>query len=448
MKPLPTDKTKITDAHIRTTAERVSIGDGLYLTEKTDKGGKSWRFNYRFPKGGKQYTMTYGQYPDVGLAAAKKLHQAAREKLAAGINPMAEKKDVKLQAKIEHENSLKSVAARYLAWWEDGKEEDHVKRTHESWKKDIFPLIGHMPINSIEATDIIAVAKAVEARGAQETARRVWGQMDMCFAWAVEHKIARRNPARDVNRHKILKPMEVVSFAAVEPKKVPELMQKIELGRNTPVTRLALKLLAHTFVRPGKEFLGWRWDEIDWSDKTWVIPKERCKKRREHVVPLSTQTIALLRQLHSLTGDSPLLFPAGKAANRAKGQALSDNTFNQALKRMGYKGKQTGHGFRSIASTILYKSWPVEAPLSPGLKEDYIEMQMNHLTGKGGKGKATRRIYDRNLYLEERTVLMQWWGDYLEKASTGQLPTEEEISTAPWEAPPSKVLEFPVALAS
>jgi integrase len=411
---------KITDLTIKAAKERMTIGDGLYMLV-SDTGKKLWRYNYRFH--GKPKTIAYGAYPEVSLALAKERHAEARRLLALDppVDPMAKKKEAKKEAKREHDNSFKSVAEAYLKWWSPGKEEQYVDRTLKGLERDVYPANGHMPIAQIEAPHIIAIGKAVEARGAEETARRLLGKIGEIFSWAVGNGIIRRNPANDFNRSVVLQPTEVVNHPFVPIEEVGTLLRKMDLYYGTPVVRLALQILARVFTRPGKEFLGWRWDEIDWADATWTIPKARMKMRREHMVPLSKQTISLLKQLHTVTGNGPLLFPAQKSDS--KDGLLADTTINYALERMDYKGKQTGHGFRGLASTILYEKWETTEPL----KGDIIEFQLAHAV-KGVKG-----VYNKAEYLAKRKVMMQWYSDYLEAACR----SDED-----------RVIQFPVARAS
>jgi integrase len=413
---------RITDLTIKAATERMTIGDGLYMLV-SDTGKKLWRYNYRIH--GKPKTIAYGVYPDVSLALAKERHAEARRLLALDppVDPMADKKEKKHAAKREHDNSFKSVAEAYLKWWSPGKHEDYVERVTIGLERDVYPAIGHMPIAQIEAPHIIAIGKAVEARGAEETARRLLGKIGEIFSYAVGNGIIRRNPANDFQRNMVLQPTEVVNHPFVPIEEVGALLRKIDLYYGTPVVRLALKILPLIFVRPGKEFLGWRWDEIDWADKTWTIPKGRMKKRREHMVPLATQTIALLKQLHTLTGDGPLLFPAQKLGSK-NGQ-MADTTLGYALEGLDYKGKQSPHGFRGLASTILYDKWKTTDPL----KGDIIELQLAHVVG-GVKG-----VYNKAEHIEVRKVMMQWYANYLEAAQRDDVDA-------------TNVVPFPVARAS
>jgi integrase len=222
------------------------------------------------------------------------------------------------------------------------------------------------------------------------------------FRYAIAHGMAERNPAGDVKPSDILPSRRQTNYARIDAKELPALLRAIEAYQGTPVTRLAIKLLALTFVRTG-ELIAARWDEFDLQAGQWRIPAERMKMRTEHIVPLSLQAIQILQVLYSITGHSKLLFPG----ERNHGKPMSNNTILKALERMGYKGRMTGHGFRGLASTILHEQ---------GFDHAYIELQLAHQ-----ERNAVSAAYNHATYLKQRAKIMQWWSDYLGQQLSGNV---------------------------
>lgn len=378
---------------------RMPDGRGLYLLV-TPSGGKLWRWKYRFEH--REKLMTFGGYPDVTLSDARARHSAARSLLASGVDPMAVRKVEKI-ATVD--DSFKAVAEAWFKKWKVGKDERYADRLDRRMQRDVYTRIGNMPITKIGTPDIVAVVKAVEERGAKDIARRVLISIGQIYRYAIAHNKALRNPAADIKPADILKTREVVNFARVDAAEFPTLLRKIELYNGTPLTRLALKLMSLVWVRTF-EMIGGEWSEIDWERSRWTIPKERMKKvkgsapRMPHIVPLSTQAVEVLRLLQTLTGEGQYMFPGDR-----KNPTMSNNTLLQALERMGYAGDMTGHGFRGVASTILYEN---------KFEEDHIETQLAHM-----KRNKVRAAYDHAKYLPQRTEMMQWWGSYVENALRG-----------------------------
>jgi integrase len=252
-------------------------------------------------------------------------------------------------------------------------------------------------MEKIEAPEIVALVKKVEARGAREIAVRCLGSISQVFRYGIAHGSAQRNPAADIKPSDILKAVPVVNMARVEADELPTLLRRIEMYEGSPVTRLALKLMALTFVRTS-ELIEARWEEFDFKKRLRIIPKERMKMPSPHHVPLATQTIDALEMLHSITGHGSLLFPGDWSTVKT----MSKNTILEALYRMGYRGKMTGHGFRGVASTILHEH---------GFEHEHIELQLAHM-----KRDEVSAAYDYSKHLAKRREMMQWWADYLDKA--------------------------------
>jgi integrase len=355
--------------------------------------------------------MTFGKYPDVPLAQARERHSEARKLLAAGTDPMVQRMAEKTADRVSRENSFASVAARWLEHWQDDKSPRHVDSTRRRLAANILPGLGALQTAEIEAPDVVAMVRAVEARGARDVAKRALETTGQIFRYAIAHGYAKRNPATEIRPRDILKASKKENYARIDAKELPELLRRIEVYQGTHVTRLALKLMALTFVRTG-ELIGARWLEFDLKGARWDIPAERMKMRTPHIVPLARQTLEVLDTLRVLTGNSEWLFPGDR--NPAK--SMSNNTILKALERMGYKGRMTGHGFRGLASTILHEQ---------GKPHDHIELQLAH-----SPRNAVSAAYNHALYLVPRAKMMQEWADFLERTQRGArvLPFREVVA--------------------
>ena len=372
---------------------KVSDGGGLFLWV-TPSGGKIWRWTYRYE--GRAKLMVIGKYPDVPLVLARERHSEARKLLATGVDPMAERK----AEKAEVENSFQSIARLWLEHWQDGKSPRHVACVKRRMDADILPCLGARPIAAIEAPELVAMTKGIQDRGARDIAKRALETTGQVFRYAIAHGHARRNPASEIRPSDILKSTRKVNYARVDAKELPGLLRSIEVYQGTHVTRLAMKLMALTFVRTS-ELIGARWSEFDLEAVRWNIPAERMKMRTPHIVPLAKQALDVLDTLRSLTGESEWLFPGDRNAKRP----MSNNTILKALERMGYKGRMTGHGFRGLASTILHEQ---------GYAHEHIELQLAH-----APRNSVSAAYNHALYLEPRAKMTQDWADYLEQTQRG-----------------------------
>jgi integrase len=392
----------LTDTEIRRAkpqgaSYQMTDGRGLFLLI-TPAGGKLWRYKYRFAGDGKQ--MSYGKYPDVSLADARDRHAAARKLLAAGVDPAAQRKADKAAQKASDAHSFRTVALLWLEHWKQDKSARHVEGTRRRLGANVFPTLGARPIDQIEAPELVVMVKAIEGRGVSDLAKRALETCGQIFRYAVAHGYCRRNPATDIKPRDVLKPTVKVNLARVDAKEWPNLLRAIEVYQGKQVTRLAMKLMALTFVRTS-ELIGARWPEFDVEAKRWNIPAERMKMKTPHIVPLSTQTLEILELLRTVTGGGELLFPGDVDPRRT----MSNNTILEALDRMGYGGVMTGHGFRGLASTLLHEQgWPHE----------HIELQLAH-----APRNAVSAAYNHALYLEPRSKMMRAWGDYLEQTQRG-----------------------------
>jgi integrase len=372
---------------------KLSDGGGMYLWI-TPSGGRSWRWAYRY--GGKQKLMTHGPYPEVSLADARDRCTKARKMLVDGIDPMAQRKADKTAERLACGCSFAAVAARWLKHWSVGKSFRHVDYTDRRLKADVIPVLGERPIAEIQAPELVRMVKAIEGRGARDIAERALQTVGQIFRYAIANGLAQRNPAAEIRPRDILTSTRTKNYARVDARQLPDLLRKIEVYQGTHTTRLAIKLMALTFVRT-TELIQARWSEFDLEAARWDIPSERMKMRSPHIVPLSRQSIEILRTLHSLTGSSELVF----SGDRNQKRPMSNNTILKGLERMGYKGVMTGHGFRGLASTILHEQ---------GYSAEHIELQLAHT-----RRNAVAAAYNHALHLKARTKMMQDWADYLDR---------------------------------
>jgi len=365
---------------------------GLYL-HLQPTGSKIWRMSYRFA--GKQNTISFGRYPDVTLGDARKQRDAAKELIEVGYDPVVKRQQERERAMFAAANTFEEIGRE---WQEKRLKED---LSHSARRKDTqmlnhhaYPALGSRRIVEITAPEILALIRRVEAKGATETAHRLRGTISRVFRYAIATGRAERDPAAALVG--ALVAHNTTHHAALfEPKAIGGLMRAIE-GYDAAVTRAALKLQVHTFVRPSELRLA-EWTEFDLDGALWTIPEGRMKMARKHLVPLSPQVVAVLRELHTITGEGRYLFPSMLGGRRP----MSDATVNAALRRMGYtKDQVVGHGFRRTASTILNES---------GLfNSDAIERQLAHVDG------GVRGIYNAAEYLPERTRMMTWYSEWLD----------------------------------
>jgi integrase len=390
---------EIDNARPRTKKYKLADGGGLCLLV-APSGAKLWRWRYRFD--GKEKMMAFGEYPLVSLKDARELHFAARKVLGAGIDPMAERKAEGEAKQKEAEarqreavNSFENVARKWWAWWSIGKSPRHADTVMRRLEADIFPAFGHKFIDAVTAADVRELMLAIERRDARDVAKRSHETTSQIFRFAVARDIAARNPASDFKPRDILAEARTENRARVDARELPELLAKMEDYNGDAITCLAMKLMAYTFVRTSEEIEA-PWTEFDLDTARWTIPPERMKMDTPHIVPLSRQAVEVLRALKLLTGNGRLVFPG---ANDRK-KPMSNNTILYALYRLGYRDRMTGHGFRGLASTILNEN---------GFDEPHIELQLAHM-----KRNKVAAAYNHAKYLKQRTVMMQWWADYLD----------------------------------
>ena len=389
----------LTDAQIRnlTKPGKHADGAGLYL-ELTPAGGRYWRMKYRH--GGKEKRLAFGVYPGVSLKAARDLTAQARKALQDGNDPGELRKAEKAKTVHELNNTLEIVARDWIAHQAKRWAKKTHDRTVSAFQNDVFKPLGSRPMASIKPGEVMRLVKKIEARGASDQAGKVLQHVKAVYRWAVVHERIESNPMLDLVRAEILKPHQVQHRAAMPDKELPTFLAKLAAYDGDPHTRHALRLLMLTATRPG-ETRGARWAEFDLAAALWTIPAERMKMGTEHRVPLSSQALDVLRSMQALSGDRDLVFPSPYYPS----QSLSENTFNSALARMGYKNTATAHGFRALFSTVANES---------GWNPDVIERQLAHV-----ERNEVRAAYHRSAYTADRARLMQWWADYLDARRAG-----------------------------
>ena len=371
---------------------KVSDGNGLWL-EVTPAGGKHWRFRYRFQD--KEQMMALGSYPSVKLAQARIARADARELLDSGKHPTREKKAQKIRQTAISENTFEAIARKWLDLKEDGLNAKYHKQCLARLEQHVFPSIGALPVTEITIPDVVNVVEAISKRGTVETAKRMKQLIGQVFRYAARRGMCIHNPAADLRD--ILPSKQEKHHACIHPSELPALLEKIHEQKDNALGKYALLLMLLTFVRTN-ELIAAKWDEIDWQREEWHIPKERMKMRRPHLVPLARQTLAILKELKTITGDTPYLFYS--AASKSK--HISNGTILMALRRMGYQNEMTGHGFRSLASTILNEK---------GYAPDVIERQLAH-----EDEDKIRSAYNRAEYLLDRKKMMAEYAEYLDMA--------------------------------
>ena len=364
---------------------------GLYILVKAN-GSKYWRFRYRFD--GKEKLLALGVYPKVRLSEARRKQEKALELLDDDIDPSVDKKQQNDADKLKKANTFEAVARD---WFEEEEKEwtaNHAMRVIHSLEREIFPHIGGMPVTKIRTPDIKRAINLIQKRGAFDIAKRSLQRCSSVFSFAVQSGIAEINPARDLIGS--IKAPKVKHQPSLKREELSECLKRIDGYDGLLQTKIALRLLIHTFVRPG-EIRGARWDEFDLAKKEWQIPGERMKMNIGHIVPLTKQSIKLINELEPITGRYELLFPSERKVT----QPMSENTLLFMLYRMGYKGKATPHGFRATASSILNEQ---------NFNSDAIERQLSHSERNKVKG-----AYNYNAeFMKERKKIMKWWSDYLD----------------------------------
>jgi integrase len=392
---MPLNDTAIRNAKADIKQKKLYDSGGLYLLV-TPNGGKWWRFKYRF--GGKEKLLSFGTYPQVSLKDARDDRDNAKKLLRNHIDPAIERKAIK-EAE-SGQGSFDAVAMEWLTKFSQSWSKSHTETIKQRLENYIIPNLGQRQINEIAAPELLAVLRKIEALGYVETAHRVKQICGQIFRYAIATGRTERDPAADL-KGALPPPKSKRMASIIDPKGAGGLLRAIDDYNGSIVTQHALKLGVLTFVRPG-ELRHAEWDEVNLEVAEWRIPAQKMKMKTPHIVPLSKQATAILEGIQPVTGQGKYVFPSERTYSRP----MSENTVNAALRRMGYtKNEITGHGFRSMASTLLHEQ---------GWKSDIIERQLAHQ--ERNKVKAA---YNHAEHLSERKKMMQAWADYLDALKKG-----------------------------
>lgn len=373
--------------------DKHSDSDGLQLWVR-HTGNKVWVSAYRWQ--GKQHSLTLGKYPVITLQQARQRNLEIKQMIHDGINPKEKRKE-----KIAEQNGSRLFDTIAQAWYADRKTflaSSTFNRNYSAYMRDVKPVIGHKLIDDITSPDILTIGKSIEARGANEMARRIMAEVGQIFKHAIRIGVATSNPAADLSA--AIKPHKTKNHSRITSKELPKLLRDIDDYTGHITVKLGLWFLCYTFVRTN-EIRFMEWSEIDWKDNTWRIPANKMKMDRPHIVPLAPQVIVILQQIRELNFSEQYVF-----YNPSTRKPYSQNAFINALYQMGYKYKMTGHGFRGLASTTLHEQ---------GFMHEAIELQLAH-----EQENKISKAYNGAQHLEYRRDMMNQWADYIDNSFTSK----------------------------
>ena len=395
----PLTDTEIKQAKPKAKEYNLADGKGLYLRVKPN-GTKLWLFNYSRPYTRKRANLSFGQYPALSLAIARQKRQENLELLAQDIDPLAHRKDERRLNAEAMTNTLEVVARRWHQVKSSKITEQHAEDTLRSLVLHLFPKLGALPIHAIKAREVIDVLEPIAAKGSLETVKRLCQRLNEIMVHGVNAGLIDANPLAGIS--KAFEAPDKEHMPTLKPERMPEFIQTVANASIKLTTRCLIEWQLHTMARPG-EAAGTRWEEVDFSQQLWTIPAERMKKRRQHIVPLSSQALQLLEVMKPISGHREHVFPA----DRDPRTHINAQTANMALKRMGYLGILVAHGMRALASTTLNEQ---------DFDVDLIESALAHTDRN-----EVRAAYNRAEYVNRRRVMMQWWSDHIEQASFGNM---------------------------
>lgn len=396
--------TPLSDVEVRSAKPKEKLyslydGDGLEL-RITAAGNKSWLFRYKRPHVGKTNYLKIGNYPETSLAVARKSRNEYRELLAKDIDPQKWLDAKSDRRRREISSTLADVAEKWFSVKFAVVSERHAFNIRRSFEQHLFPTLGSWPVNELTAPVVIEELKPLEAAGKSETVTRVCQRLNELITWCVNTGILQHNSLAGIKAAFVsAKPTKMPT---IKPEQLPELMKALSYAQIRIMTRCLIEWQLHTMVRPS-EAAAAKWCEIDIEQMLWSIPAERMKQKREHHVPLTPQTIALLDFMKPISSRSEYIFPSERYPN----QHTHSETANRALQRMGYTGILVSHGLRALASTTLNEQ---------GFDQDVIEAALAHQDKN-----QVRAAYNRATYLERRRKLMEWWSSHIEEAATGKM---------------------------
>jgi integrase len=384
------------NAKPRDKAYKLNDGRGLYL-EITPNEGRYWRFKYRLH--GKENRISLGTFPDVSLVEAREKHRQELKLLESGVDPSLARKEEKRLASYHAAQTFETVAREWHSQYSVKWSTNHAENILRRLDLNVFPFIGHLPINLIKAPDVVSCLKKIEGRNAHEMAKRCMQICGQVMRFAIQTGRIEYNFMPDLKG--CLIGHKPVSFASIEPDELPELLRAIEhnKARLYRQTILAIKLMLLTFVRTS-ELIEAKWNEFNFEKAEWIIPAERMKMSRVHTVPLSRQSVAILHELKALNPNREFVFPSIPRPRKP----MSNNTILMGLSRLGYKHRMTGHGFRALAMSCIKEKLRY--------RHEVVDRQLAHVPKN-----AVDKAYDRAMFLTERREMMQRWADYVDMLS-------------------------------
>ena len=394
---MPLNARQIDTAKPKEKEYKLTDGGGLYLLVKPN-GAKYLRFKYRVL--GKEKKLSIGVYPDISLADARLKREEARKIVALGGDPSEEKKAEKLAQKANVENTFKAIALEWHEYKRQNKYKGYAEDLMEAFENDIFPDIGKRPIAEIEPLEGLTTLRKLEKRGVLDKLRKIRQACKQVCNYAIVTGRAKTNPFSELAS--ALKAPKSTNYPHLLADELPVFLQTLSLYSGSPITRLATKVLMLTGVRTVELRMA-EWKEFDFDKRVWEVPVERMKMRRPHLVPLSDQVVSALREIQTVTGRYNLVFPGRNDITKP----MSEASINQVLKRIGYHGKATGHGFRHTMSTILHEK---------GYNTAWIELQLAHVDKN-----TIRGTYNHAQYLEQRREMLQWYGDFIDTITKPKL---------------------------
>jgi integrase len=393
----PLTNTEVDKAKPQTKVTSLFDGDGLEL-KINPTGTKKWLLKYYRPFTKKRTNLTFGVYPDISLAEARKLRAKAKELLAKDIDPKEHKDNLSRENKERIENTLLNVASKWFEVKRTQISKDYAIDVWRSLELHVFPDLGKYPISEVTAPIAIKTVKPIAEKGSLETVKRLNQRLNEIMSYAVNTGVIHSNPLAGV-KAAFEKPKKQ-NMPTIKPDELPQFMQALSIASIKIVTRYLIEWQLHTMIRPG-EAVKAKWSEIDFEQSLWNVPAETMKKKRPHSVPLTQQALNLLNAIKPISGHREYIFPA----DRSPRKHANESTANAAIKRMGYKDKLVAHGLRSLASTTLNEQ---------GFDGDVIEAALAHVDSN-----EVRRAYNRTDYLKRRAAMMTWWSDHIEKCSMG-----------------------------
>lgn len=386
--------TAVANAKPKEKEYNLADGRGLMLRVKTS-GSKFWLLNYTRPVTKKRTNLGLGTYPDVPLAEARKRRETARELLAKGIDPQYHLQQQKESLETEAANTLKTVTD---SWFEIKKQKvstNHARKLYRRLELYLFPALGGQPISALTAPEVIQVLKPQEAKGNIETCKRVISWLNEVMTFAVNTGLIHSNPLIGIAA--AFGVPKKRQMPTLKPDELPELMEALSYSTITLTTRLLIEFQLHTMTRPAEAAKA-KWEEIDFEKELWVIPADRMKMNRQHIIPLTPQMITILNRIRAISAHLEYIFPAARNPR----SHTNTETANAALKRIGFKGRLVAHGLRSLASTTLNEQ---------GFDAELIEVSLAHVDKN-----TVRSAYNRADYIERRRELMCWWSEHITAA--------------------------------